>query len=84
VVRQAFRLDASKLPVHAAVENLQAGYTLVRVTAVKEAVDLPPERIEELGNALRRVLAQEAMNAHLASLKQKAGVTINKELLERK
>jgi peptidyl-prolyl cis-trans isomerase D len=84
VVRQAFRLDASKLPAHAAVENLQAGYTLVRVSAVKEAAGLPPEKIDELANALRRVLAQEAMAAHLASLKQKTGVTINKELLERK
>jgi peptidyl-prolyl cis-trans isomerase D len=84
VVRQAFRLDASKLPAYAAVENPQFGYTLVRVSAVQEAADLPPEKIDELANALRRVLAREAMSAHLASLKQKAGVTINKELLERK
>jgi len=84
VVRQAFRLDASKLPVYASVENPQLGYTLVRVSVVQDAADLPPERIDELASALRRVLAQEAMMAHLASLKQKAGVTINKELLERK
>ena len=83
VVRQAFRLDASKLPAYASVENPQLGYTLLRVSAVQEG-DLPPEKIDELTNALRRVLAQEAMMAHLASLKQKAGVTINKELLERK
>jgi peptidyl-prolyl cis-trans isomerase D len=84
VVRQAYRLDASKLPVFAAVENLQAGYTLVRVTAVKDPAELPPGKLDELGNALRRVLAQEALAAHLASLKQKAGVAINKELVERK
>ncbi|MGH8661981.1 MAG: SurA N-terminal domain-containing protein [Burkholderiales bacterium] len=84
VVRQAFRLDASKLPAYAAVENLQAGYTLVRVSRVQEAADLPPQKVEELANALRQVLAQEAMAAHLASIRQKVGVTINKELLERK
>jgi len=66
------------------VENPQLGYTLVRVSAVQEAADLPPEKIDEIANSLRRVLAQEAMTAHLASLKQKAGVTINKDLLERK
>jgi len=84
VVRQAFRLDASKVPAYTSVENPQLGYTLVRVSAVQEAADLPPEKIDEIANSLRRILAQEAMTAHLASLKQKAGVTINKELLERK
>jgi len=84
VVRQAFRLDASRVPAYTSVENPQLGYTLVRVSAVQEAADLPPEKIDEIANSLRRILAQEAMTAHLASLKQKAGVTINKELLERK
>ena len=84
VVRQAFRLDASKVPAYTSVENPQLGYMLVRVSAVQEAADLPPEKIDEIANSLRRVLAQETMTAHLASLKQKAGVTINKDLLERK
>jgi peptidyl-prolyl cis-trans isomerase D len=84
VVRQAFRLDASKLPAYAAVENPQVEYTLVRVSRVQEAGDLPPEKTDELANALRRVLAQEALAAHIANLKQKAGVTINKEFLEKK
>jgi peptidyl-prolyl cis-trans isomerase D len=84
VVRTAFRLDDSKLPVYAVVENLQVPYTLVRVSRVQEAADLPPERVEELSNALRRILAQEAMAVHLATLRQKAGVTINKEWMEKK
>ncbi|HSF22065.1 MAG TPA: peptidylprolyl isomerase, partial [Burkholderiales bacterium] len=84
VVRQAFRLDVSKLPAYAGVENLQVGYTLVRVTRVQEAADLPPEKTEELANALRRVLAQEAMSALLAELRQKAGVTINRDILDKK
>jgi peptidyl-prolyl cis-trans isomerase D len=83
VLRQAFRLDASKLPAYAGVESLQVDYTLVRVTRVQEA-DLPPEKASELAGALRQVLAQEAMTAYLATLKQKAGVTINKELIEKK
>ncbi len=84
VLRQAFRLDTSKLPAYAGVENPQLDYTLVRVTRVQEAADLPPEKASELAGALRQVLAQEAMAAHLATLKQKAGVTINKEFLEKK
>jgi peptidyl-prolyl cis-trans isomerase D len=84
VLRQAFRLDTSKLPAYAGVENPQVEYTLVRVTRVQEAADLPPEKAGELAGALRQVLAQEAMAAYLAALKQKAGVTINKELIEKK
>jgi len=84
VVRQAFRLDASKLPAYTAVENPQLPYTLVRVSRVQEAAELTPEKTEQLANQLRRVLAQEAVAAHLATLKQKAGVTINKEILEKK
>ena len=84
VVRQAFRLDTSKLPAYAGVENPQVEYTLVRVSRMQEAKDLPPEKAGELASALRRVLAQEAMAAYLATLKQKSGVTINKEFLEKK
>jgi peptidyl-prolyl cis-trans isomerase D len=84
VVRQAFRLDASKLPAYAAVENPQLPYTLLRVNRVQDAADLPAEKVQELANALRRLLAQEAMAAHLAALRQKAGVTINRDLLDRK
>lgn len=84
VIRQAFRLDPSKLPAYAGVENPQLEYTLVRATRVQEAVELPPEKASELAGALRQVLAQEAMTAYLAALKQKAGVTINKEFIEKK
>jgi len=84
VVRQAFRLDASKLPAYAGVETPQVEYTLVRVSRVQEAGDLPPEKAGEISGALRRVLAQEAMAAYVAALKQKSGVTINKEFLEKK
>jgi peptidyl-prolyl cis-trans isomerase D len=84
VLRQAFRLDTSKLPAYAGVENPQLEYTLVRVTRVQEMADLPPERAGEFTGALRQVLAQEAMAAYIASLKQKAGVTINREALEKR
>ena len=84
VVRQAFRLDTSKLPAYAGVENLQLEYTLLRVTRVQEAAELPPEKASELAGALRQVLAQEAMSAYIAALKQKAGVTINKDALEKR
>jgi hypothetical protein len=66
------------------VENPQLPYTLVRVTRVQEATDLAPEKIEEFSGALRRLLAQEAMAAYLAGLKQQIGVQVNTEVLERR
>ena len=84
VVRRAFQLDVSKLPAYASVENPQVAYTLVRVSRVQEAADLPAETTDEISSALRRVLAQEAMAAYLANLKQGIGVTFNAEVLERK
>lgn len=84
VLRQAFRADASKLPAYAGVENLLGGYTLVRVTRVQEAEKIPPQRVEELAATLRRVHRQEELTAYLAALRQKVGVTVFREQLEKK
>ncbi len=84
VVRQAFRVDASKPPAYAGVENPQGGYALVKVTRLLDAQEIAPEQRQAFTESLRRILGQEELTAYVASLKQKAGVTINKEQLERK
>ncbi len=84
VVRQAFRADADKLPAYAGAENPQGGYTLVRITRVLDAQDLPPEKRQTFTESLRRIQGQEELTAYVASVKQKVGVKINKEHLERK
>lgn len=84
VARQAFQVDFWKLPAYAGVENPQGGYTLVRITRVQAAENIPPETISALTDRLRQILGQEAVAAHVATLKQKAGVKINKEQLEKK
>lgn len=83
VLRQAFRVDVSKLPAYGGVEAGRGAYTLVRVTRVEQS-KMPPEKAQALQEQLRAVLAQETLSAYVASLKQKAGVKINKELLEKK
>jgi peptidyl-prolyl cis-trans isomerase D len=84
VLRQALRVDPSKLPAYAGVENLLGGYTLVRVSRVREAGDIPQQRIDALARNLRQIHGQEAISAYVAVLRQQAGVSINKEQLERK
>jgi len=83
VVRQTFKVDAGKLPAYAGVESAQGGYTLLKVTRVVEGQDKPETR-QQLTEALRRVLGQEELGGYVASLRQKAGVTISKEVLEKK
>ena len=84
VVRQVFRTDTAKLPAYAGVENPQGGYTLVRITRVVDAQDLTPEKKETFAESLRRIAGQEELTAYVASVKQKTGVKINKDFLEKK
>ena len=83
IVRQAFRADPGKLPAYAGVEIPQGGHTLLRITRVVDAA-MPPEAGQNFSESLRRVLGQEELSAYVASLKQKAGVKISKEYLEKK
>ena len=84
VLRQALRVDPSKLPAYAGVENLLGGYTLVRVSRVQEAGDIPQQRMDALARNLRQIHGQEAIAAYVAVLRQQAGVSINKEQMEKK
>ncbi len=84
VLRQAFRADVSKLPAHAGIENLLGGYTLVRISRVQDPGNIPPERVDAVAGSLRQVLAQETLNAYLGAVRQRIGVTVNKEQLEKK
>ncbi len=84
VVRQAFTTDAAKIPAYAGVEDAQGGYTLVRVTRIVDAPELAADRREAITETLRRTLGQEELTALVASLKQKGGVTIKKDALEKK
>jgi peptidyl-prolyl cis-trans isomerase D len=83
VIDQAFRADARKLPAHAGVET-EAGYTLVKVTKVTE-----PEKIEDaqrvaLGARLREAVVAEELEATLSSLRERVGVKVKADALQKK
>lgn len=84
VLKQSFRADTAKLPAYTGLDNPAGGYTLIRVSRVIEPEKIDPERRKQVADALRQLLGQEEMLAYVASLKQKGGVTISKELLEKK
>jgi peptidyl-prolyl cis-trans isomerase D len=72
------------LPAYAGVENLLGGYTLVRVSRVQDPASLPPERVNAVAASLRQVMGQETITAYMNALRQKIGVSINKEQIEKK
>jgi peptidyl-prolyl cis-trans isomerase D len=84
VLRQAFRLDAASLPAYAGTESPMGAYILLRVGKVVDAEAGAPEKSRALSEQIRSVLAQEVMQSYITSIRQKAGVKINKERLERK
>ena len=80
----AFRADAAKLPAYAGVDDGRGGFALIRVTRIVEADRIAPERQKAIAEGLREMVGQESMVAYVASLKQKAGIEISKEALEKK
>ena len=81
----AFHAAASghKLPAYAGAET-PAGYTLVKVSKVVE-----PEKVDDtqragLGNQLRQAVALGEFEAMVSSLRERVGVTMRKDALEKK
>jgi len=72
------------LPAYSGLDSPRGSYVLLRVSRVQEAGDISPERLKAVSDQLRTVLGQEALSTYLASLRQKAGVKINREQLEKK
>jgi peptidyl-prolyl cis-trans isomerase D len=83
VLRQAFRVDAEKLPAYTGVDG-PGGYTLVRISKVVEPEKSDPERRKQVAEAIRQLRGQEAMLAYVESVKRKDSVRISKELVQKK
>jgi peptidyl-prolyl cis-trans isomerase D len=83
VLSQIFRADAAKLPAYTGIENPKGGYTLIKVSKVAEPDAIDPAKKKSYANHLRQAFAQEYSSAYLASLKQKADISIKKEKLEK-
>jgi len=84
VLKQAFKVDTSKVPAYAGVEAPQGGYTLIKVSRVVEPQKIEPEKEKGIAESLQQALSQEEMSAYLASLKQKAEVKIKQDALDKR
>ena len=83
VIDRAFRADPKKLPAHLGVES-PAGYSLVRVSKVIEVEKVNDAQRDAMAGQLRQAVAMEELEAALASLRARVGVTVRKDALEKK
>ncbi len=83
-IAEIFKLDSGKLPAYAGVENPRGAFILLKVSRTVEAADVDPARRKATADELRQVVAQEQINAYVASLKAKADVKLRLERLEQK
>jgi peptidyl-prolyl cis-trans isomerase D len=83
VIDRAFRADRKKLPAFVGVES-PMGYSLVRVTKVIEPEKIEDAQRQALGNQLRQAVAAQELEATLASVRNRVGVTVKKGALDAK
>jgi len=83
VIDRVFRADAKKLPAYAGAES-PAGYSLVQVSKVIEVEKIDDAQRTQLGARLRDAMTNEELEATLSTLRERVGVKVRKDALERK
>jgi len=83
VLDAVLRADAKKLPAYVGVST-PAGYSLVRVARVIELEKIDDAKREGLATQLRSAVAAQELEASLASVRSRVGVSVRKDALEKK
>lgn len=81
IMKQTFRVTADALPAFDGVENRNVGYSVIRVSRVDSAAPTDSDERKLLQNEMETALAEEYTAAYLASLKSRADITVNQQLL---
>lgn len=80
-MRNAFAIDASKLPAYKGVEDAQKGFLIIKVTALHNQLTDDESVKQASVKAYRAALAEEYASAYIAALSSKNNVKINQNLL---
>jgi peptidyl-prolyl cis-trans isomerase D len=83
VIDKVFRADAKKLPTYVGIDT-PAGYSLVQVSKVIDIDKVDEVKRESMASRLKDAVSTQEMEATLASLRSRVGVTIRKDALEKK
>ena len=85
VLKQAFRMDASRLPAYVGAAGADGGYVLIRLSALEDgtkALDDAGRKAAMAGYSA--TLGDEYLAAYLKSLRSRAEIEINQNLLNAK
>ncbi len=83
-IAEIFKADGIKLPAYAGYENPQGGFVLLKITRVVNAETLDEAKRKAAREELHQLLAQEELNAYVASLKARSDVKVQQDRLEKK
>ncbi len=83
-IGEIFRADGAKLPAYVGYENPQGGFVLVKITRILDSDAFDAAKRKAAADELRQLVAQEELNAYVASLKLKADVKVQQDRLEKK
>jgi peptidyl-prolyl cis-trans isomerase D len=83
-IGEIFRADGAKLPAYVGYENPQGGFVLVKITRIVDSDAFDAAKRKAAADELRQLVAQEELNAYVASLKLKADVKVEQDRLEKK
>lgn len=85
VLKQAFRMDASKLPAYVGAPSVDGGYVLIKLSTVEDGMaNLDAESRKNAHASYANVLGAEYLSAYMKSLRNRADVKINQDILNAK
>ncbi len=79
LLRAIFKVEVETLPGYAGIENPQGGYSLIRISQVKEPEAGNEEKHKNFGKQLQQMKTQEEMSAYLSSIRQRYDITIRSD-----
>ncbi len=82
VMKQVFKIDASKLPAYAGFMNEKASYTIVKISRIDNALAADDDAKGHAEEDLQAAMAAEYVSAYGKSLKAKSDIVVNRKLLE--
>lgn len=82
VMKQAFRMDASKLPAYVGAAGKDGGYVLIRLTAVEDgSKQLDADAKKTAATEYEAALASEYLTTFMKSLRGHASIKVNQDLM---
>ncbi len=82
VMKQVFKIDASKLPAYAGFMNEKASYTIVKISRIDNALATDDDAKRHAEEDLQAAMVAEYVSAYGKSLKANSDIVVNRKLLE--